>query len=281
MSFGELYRRLRTALAAVCGDAAAYEARQMMEAVCGIRHDAFPALLADAAPLPADAVGRAEEMLSRRMGREPLEYILGCAWFCGLPFAVTPDVLIPQADTEVVCEQVRARLPVGGRLADICTGSGCIALAALSRTENTSAVGYDLSAAALTVAEKNADALGLAARFEPVHADVFAPDFMAGDGLFDVIVSNPPYIQTKVIDTLAPEVRVEPRMALDGGADGLDFYRRLLAVCPAHGKRGGFLIFEIGYDERAALDALCGEYGFSPCFYRDFGGNDRVCVIPL
>ena len=96
-----------------------------------------------------------------------------------------------------------------------------------------------------------------------------------------MIVSNPPYIDTKVIETLSPEVRREPHIALDGGADGLDFYRRLLDVCPKHIKKGGALLMEIGYDQSEALTALCRVHGFSFEFYRDFGGNDRVCAVYL
>ena len=96
-----------------------------------------------------------------------------------------------------------------------------------------------------------------------------------------MIVSNPPYIETAVIETLSPEVRREPHIALDGGADGLDFYRRLLDVCPKHIKKGGALLMEIGYDQREALTTLCRAHGFSFEFYRDFGGNDRVCAVFL
>lgn len=253
----------------------------ILQAVFEIENADFPLLLSDTTPQDPDSVLRAKAILERRMSREPLEYILSRAWFCGLPFYVTKDTLIPQADTEVVCEQVLRRLKNGARIADVCTGSGCIALSLLAQTEDTKAVGYDLSGAALAVAAQNADILGLSSRFEPILADVFAPDFMQNDGLFDVIVSNPPYIRTDVIETLSPEVLAEPRMALDGGKDGLDFYRRLIEVCPSHIRDGGALIFEIGYDERESLLALCAKKGLSPIFYRDFGGNDRVCVISI
>ena len=281
MTFAALYRRARESLAAVCGDGAAYEARTLLLTVCGLTDADFPIALADSAELPAETVARVESLLARRQRREPLEYLLGRAWFCGLPFSVTPDCLIPQADTEVVCEQVISHLPQGGRLADLCTGSGCIALAALTHTKNTTAHGYELSTAALVVAEKNAEDLGLANRFAPIHADVLTKDFWADGEKYDVIVSNPPYIRTEVLETLPSEVQAEPRMALDGGTDGLRFYRRLLDVCPVRVREGGALIFEIGYDQRDALAALCAERELSARFVRDFGGNDRVCIITM
>ena len=194
---------------------------------------------------------------------------------------MTDGCLIPQADTEIVCEKLISKLKSGARFADICTGSGCIALAALANTKNTVAIGYDISESALSVAKGNAEKLGLSESFLAHKADVFAPDFLEQEEPFDVIVSNPPYIETAVIETLSPEVRREPHIALDGGADGLDFYRRLLDVCPKHIKKGGALLMEIGYDQREALTTLCRAHGFSFEFYRDFGGNDRVCAVFL
>jgi release factor glutamine methyltransferase len=193
---------------------------------------------------------------------------------------VTSDCLIPQADTEIVTEKLIAKLKKGDRFADICTGSGCIALTALTKTAETTAVGYELSEGALSVARENAKRLGQETRFEAVHADVFAEDFLAGE-MFDAIVSNPPYIETDVIGTLSYEVQAEPHMALDGGHDGLRFYRRLLDICPSHIRKGGMLFLEIGYDQREALTALCMARGLSCEFYCDFGGNTRVCVVSL
>lgn len=279
MRFSEAYRRLRESLSSVCGDFSDYEARRILEKLTGCDAHGFARQLTEPQPLEPEVLWRMEEILSRRTAREPLEYILGEAWFCGLRLRVTPDCLIPQADTEVVCERARALLPRGGRLADIGTGSGCIALVVLAGTEDTCAAAYDNSAPALSVAEENAVFLGLQTRFFPVLADVFSENFMEGDGAFDVIVSNPPYIRTQDIAGLAPEVRAEPFAALDGGTDGLRFYRRLLAVCPAHLSPGGAMVLEIGYDEGPALRSLCGAMGLACEIFRDFGGNDRGCVI--
>lgn len=275
------YRKLRGVLLESAGEAASYEAKEIIGSVLQLREAEISMIPFLGREISDEACARAEALVQRRNTREPLEYILGKAWFFGLCFDVTDDCLIPQADTEIVCEKLIARLKNGARFADICTGSGCIALAALSNTKNTVAVGYDISAAALAIAKQNAKKLGLQDRFSAQRADVFSPDFLDGEEPFDLIVSNPPYIETAVIETLSPEVQREPHIALDGGTDGLDFYRRLLDVCPTHIKKGGALLLEIGYDQRESLEALCKAHGF-PCeFYRDFGGNDRVCAVYL
>lgn len=278
MRADELYRALRESLAPVAGEGASYEARELLSALTG---ESFPMLLASRTELSAETVTAAENAIIRRKGGEPLAYILGFAYFYGLRFFVSPACLIPQADTEIVTEKAIAHLKKGARFADICTGSGCIALSMLHETADTKAYAYDLSAEALAMAEKNAKALGLSTRFHAIHADVFSADFLASDGVFDLIVSNPPYICTDVIETLESDVLAEPHMALDGGRDGLDFYRRLLDVCPSHIKKGGVLLLEIGYDQREALRMLCAERGLACEFFRDFGGNDRVCCVHI
>jgi release factor glutamine methyltransferase len=275
------YRKLRGLLSASAGEAAPYEAKEIIGAVLGLREAEIAMIPFLGREMSEAACVKAEALAERRNTREPLEYILGKAWFYGICFDVTDGCLIPQADTEIVCEKLISKLKSGARFADICTGSGCIALAALANTKNTVAIGYDISESALSVAKGNAEKLGLSERFLAQKADVFASDFLEQEEPFDVIVSNPPYIETAVIETLSPEVRREPHIALDGGADGLDFYRRLLDVCPKHIKKGGALLMEIGYDQREALTTLCRAHGFSFEFYRDFGGNDRVCAVFL
>ena len=275
------YRKCKTALADVAGDAASYEAREILGAVLHLGEAAIRMIPFSKEELPEKTGEKIETILARRKRREPLEYILGYAWFYGLCFSVSPDCLIPQADTEIVCEKLISRLKDGMRFADICTGSGCIALTALTQTKGTTAFGYDISDGALQIAGRNAEKFGLSERFTIRKADVFSENFLADDGEFDLIVSNPPYISTAVIETLSPEVKNEPHIALDGGADGLLFYRRLLEVCPSKIRKGGALLLEIGYDQRKALAALCDTYGLSCEFYRDFGGNDRVCAVFL
>ncbi len=281
MTVGGFYRVLRDALSPIAGEAASYEAKDILGAVLDVPERELTFLLHSEKEISDEAQKTAALLLERRKKREPLEYILGYAWFYGYRFGVSADCLIPQADTEIVCERVISRLKNGGCFADICTGSGCIALAALLETKETTAIGYDISKGALAIAMKNAEAFGISHRFEALQADVFASDFLEGAGKFDLIVSNPPYIETAVIETLSPEVQNEPHIALDGGADGLAFYRRLLEICPSHIKKGGVLLMEIGYNQRNALASLCEAKDFSHEFYRDFGGNDRVCAVFL
>lgn len=279
MTVGMCYRELRQALLPIAEDAAAYEAKEILNAVIHFSKAEMPMIPFSREEIPSETEETIQKILERRKTHEPLEYILGFAPFYGYRFSVSSDTLIPQADTEIVCEKLISHLKKGMRFADICTGSGCIALTALAETKDTSAVGYDISDGALAIARKNAEDMGLTSRFQIEKADVFAENFLADAGKFDLIVSNPPYIETAVIETLAPEVQKEPHIALDGGADGLRFYRRLLEVCPAHLKKGGILLFEIGYDQKEALHILCETYGLRHECYRDFGGNDRVFAI--
>jgi len=280
------YRELRNLLLPTAKEAASYEAKEILASVLRLSETEISMIPFSGKEISPEAQALAKNIVQRRNTSEPLEYILGYAWFYGLCFDVTPECLIPQADTEILCEKLVSALKKRGTLAgvcfaDICTGSGCIALAALSQTENTTAVGYDISEGALSVAIRNAEKFGLTDRFTAIRADIFSSDFLAEAGEFDLIVSNPPYIRSDVIETLSPEVQKEPHIALDGGADGLCFYRRLLEVCPKHIKKDGILLMEIGYDQRKALTALCDSYGFSFAFYKDFGGNDRVCAVFL
>ena len=212
-----------------------------------------------------------EAMLIRRESREPLQTITGEAGFMGLAFTVTPDVLIPRPDTEILCEEAIRRLSLSeGRALDLGTGSGALAvsLALLSRASVTA---VDVSAPALAVARENARRLGADVRF--LQGDLFAP--VEGER-FDVIVSNPPYIARSEMDELMPEVRREPELALFGGEDGLDFYRRICARAADFLLPGGCLLLEIGWQQKEAVEALLREYVGEPFAMKDYGGNWRV-----
>ena len=218
--------------------------------------------------------------VDRRAAHVPLQYITREQNFCGLDLYVDERVLIPRQDTETLVELVLAERGTlardpgtsGGTALDLCTGSGCIA-AALEKLGNFSAVSAaDISSDALAVAAENVRRTGAAVTL--IRSDLFSEI----PGRFDVITANPPYIQSKVIDTLTPEVREhEPRLALDGDEDGLAFYRRLASECPAHLNRGGRVYFEIGYDQGEAVCALLRENGFSGVrCVKDLAGLDRV-----
>lgn len=217
-----------------------------------------------------------DALIARRQTREPLQYIEGEAAFMGLTFRVAPGVLIPRQDTEILCEEALSRMKPGTRVLDVGTGSGALAvsLARLGRDAQVTAV--DVSDTALAIARDNARRLGAQVRF--VKSDCFAA--LAGER-FDLIVSNPPYISREEMETLMPEVQREPELALAGGEDGLDFYRRIAREAPAHLLPGGCLLFEIGWRQRDAVSALVRESVGEPFSLRDYGGNWRVVGAPL
>ena len=217
-----------------------------------------------------------DALIARRQTREPLQYIEGEAAFMGLTFRVAPGVLIPRQDTETLCEEALTRMKPGARVLDVGTGSGALAvsLARLGRDAQVTAV--DVSDTALAIARDNARRLGAQVRF--VKSDCFAA--LAGER-FDLIVSNPPYISREEMETLMPEVQREPELALAGGEDGLDFYRRIAREAPAHLLPGGCLLFEIGWRQRDAVSALVRELVGEPFSLRDYGGNWRVVGAPL
>lgn len=218
-----------------------------------------------------------QEYIARRERHIPLQHITGVQNFMGLDFQVNDAVLIPRQDTEVLVEEVLMELHDGMSVLDMCTGSGAILISLLQYKNDCVGVGCDLSEAALEVAKKNASNLLSAEKQENisfVHSDLFE----AVEGKFDRIVSNPPYIQTQVIETLMPEVRDhEPRMALDGEADGLAFYRKIVAESKQYLYYGGMLYFEIGYDQKDAVMELMEQAGFAEVTaVKDLAGLDRV-----
>lgn len=219
---------------------------------------------------PRDAA-RYEELLTRRASGVPLQYLTREQNFCGLSLYVDERVLIPRQDTECLVEEV-LRDGAGGDLLDLCTGSGCIPLALLKHGNFSCALGADISVEALAVAEINRVRTGLALSLR--QSDLFSeiPE------RFDVITANPPYIESAEIETLSVEVRDhEPRLALDGAADGLAFYRRLAAESGAHLKPGGRLYLEIGMSQGAAVASLLEAAAFSDIqIIRDLAGRDRI-----
>jgi len=214
--------------------------------------------------------------LNREPSDTPEAYATGEAYFYNEVYKVTPAVLIPRPDTERVVDKVIDYLPPNGKLLDLCTGSGCIAVSAMNARKDCTAVAVDISAAAVEIARHNAVINGAADRVEFVTADINTLDIA---GKYDIIVSNPPYIRTDVIETLDVSVRdYEPITALDGGADGMDFYRLILNRFADNVKSGGLIIFEIGYDQADEIKKICGE---ATEIYKDYGGNDRVAVIKI
>ena len=212
-----------------------------------------------------------DALCDRRAKREPLQYILGETEFMGLTFHVEPGVLIPRADTEILVEKALAWMKPGARVLDIGTGSGAIAvsLAKLGRQAQVTAV--DVSDRALEIARRNAERNGAAVEF--VKSDCFSA--LKGRK-YDMIVSNPPYISEDEMRGLMPEVTREPELALFGGADGLDFYRRISREAPEYLNEGGCLLFEIGWLQKDAVSALVKAHIGEPFALRDYGQNWRV-----
>ena len=225
-----------------------------------------------------DALREFHEGIARRAKREPLQHILGTQEFMGLEFYVNRHTLIPRQDTETLVELVLAEHKEKEiKLLDMCTGSGCIAISLAVHGGYAHVEAADISTEALKVAEKNAEKLvsGCSIRFR--HSDLFSA-FDASTDKFDIIVSNPPYIPSDVIEELEPEVRdFEPRGALDGTADGLFFYEKLAEECGRFLKENGSVYFEIGHDQGEAVENLLRTHGFKDTkTIKDLAGNDRV-----
>ena len=250
------------------------------EASCLISHFAkIPLSLAHTDPTrDYPATQELEAAIRRREAREPLQYILGTWDFYRQSYEVSPDCLIPRSDTEILVEEAIRRLPPNALFADLCTGSGCIAISTLAERTDTRAYALEKFPATLALAERNACKNGVSERFTPLCADVLLLPTLQ-DGSLDAILSNPPYIATREIDALSPEVHQEPAAALDGGEDGLLFYRTILANWKKTLKKDGFILFEIGYDQADALRTLGKAHGFDVSIKRDLGGNDRVAIL--
>lgn len=224
--------------------------------------------------IAADVLAKYQALAEKRLERIPLQHLTGEQEFYGLPFYVNEHVLIPRQDTEILVEEALKKVRDGMRILDLCTGSGCILLSILKNRRQITGVGADISEQALEVAEKNAHRLHADAVF--IHSDLFEKL----QGQFDVIVSNPPYIESARIAQLMPEVREhEPHLALDGMEDGLYYYRRIIEQSPAYLKNGGHLLLETGYNQGAAVCGLLKYAGFAAVsVVSDLAGLDRVAM---
>lgn len=271
-TYKQLYEYGKAELAEAGIAEAQLDARLLLEYVCGTDHNTL--LVHGEREVEEPKLTAYCDLILQRVAHTPLAYIKGTQEFMGLEFSVNKQVLIPNQDTETLVEEAMRLMHDGMRVLDLCTGSGCIALSLLHYTNDTSAVATDISEAALTVAVQNAGQLKLTERVSFAETDLFPVQ----KEKFDLIVSNPPYIPTEVIETLAPEVKDhEPRLALDGTEDGLSFYRRIIRTAPEWLFESGWLILEIGYDQGEAVSAMMRENGFRDIeVIRDLGGKDRV-----
>ena len=228
-------------------------------------------------------IERAWTLIRRRAAREPLQYLLGTQEFCGLELAVTPDVLIPRPETELLVEATLQAVRDIGRplVLDVGTGSGCIAVSLTRARSDATVYALDIAAPALTVAKANAMRHGVYDRIRFVQADLLTAFSASPGGLFDVIVSNPPYIPARELDALQPEVAwYEPRVALAAGTDGLDYHRRLLSGAQELLKASGRLILELGCGQADQVLRLAQQTGafISLVCRKDAAGIERVFV---
>ena len=213
---------------------------------------------------------------SRIESGELSAYVFGKKYFYRSYFEINRDCLIPRPDTERVVEAAVSLLPEGGAFADLCAGCGCIGLSVLLDRKDAEAALIDVSPGALEAAKKNALSLGVSERAHFSLTDITE----SGDigGIYDMIVSNPPYLRTDEISKY-PSLAAEPRIALDGGSDGLIFYRRIITAFEKDLKKDGFFVFEIGYSQAEDIKKLAGSCGFDCKIIKDYGGNDRVAIL--
>ena len=271
MTYQTLIERLRLAKI----DSPEWDARLLIEHFC--QTDTMPYLIDPHLEFVAPA--ELEAAIVKRESRYPLQYILGEWQFYRQTYEVSPDCLIPRSDTEILVEEAIRTLPASACFADFCTGSGCIAISVLAERPDLEAIAVDKFENTLSLAMRNAEKNGVRRRVAPICADLLTCDFSSLAPLrsLDAILCNPPYIPTAELSALEPELDAEPRAALDGGEDGLIFYRTLLANAAPLLTKDGFFLFEIGYDQAEALRLLGVQYGFDGYrLLRDYGGNDRV-----
>lgn len=283
-TYRELYEEGRRILEQAGLPDAALDARFLLEEVCGTNLQTL--LVFPEKKVSEEEVNQYRAFIQRRKDREPTAMILGEWDFMGLTFRLNKSTLIPEQDTEVLVETALEELKRRGlgeaplRILDLCTGSGCILLSLLHELRNAGGLGTDLSEEALEAARENAVRLGLQEKAAFRQGDLWEP---VGDERFDLIVSNPPYVPTEVIPTLEPEVRCgEPYAALDGGEDGLVFYRRIMREAAGHLRPSGIIIVESGFDEAPQIAALMQDQKLRGIrTVKDYGGLDRVVLGAL
>ncbi len=273
---------------------ASWDAKELLEWAGGPDRSRLP--LMEEEPLPEEAAARFEEGVRRREQRVPLQQITGRTWFMGLPFAVNDQVLCPRPDTENLAERAgrAAEAMESPRILDLCCGSGCIGVSLAHFLPQARIVLSDISEEALAVARRNAALNGVADRVSFACGDLLdavIPETREPLGVFDIICCNPPYIPGSEIETLMPEVRDhEPRLALDGGEDGLDFYRRLAADLGRCCKNAApedapapLLFLEIGCEQGPAVREIFENTGrYRVLVHPDLAGLDRVAeCVPL
>ena len=275
------YRQMCHNGAAILADAgitdAEYDSFALLEYITGMDRTAY--ILNGSKSVPEDIAERYDAVIDRRSSHIPLQHITGQAWFYGRGFNVNSDVLVPRQDTEVLVSEALKVINAKDSVLDMCTGSGCIIITLALEKKLGRALGADISEAALKVASDNREKLG-AYDVTFVKSNIFSDINVNDEELFDVIVSNPPYIATGEIETLTEEVRIhDPYIALDGLEDGLHFYRGITQQSLNYIKSGGWLLYEIGCTQAHDVSDIMSEYGYSNIkVIKDLAGLDRVVM---
>lgn len=268
------YTELCTALSGAGIEDAAHEAALLLEHFCGLS----PAQIPLSRNRDFDSP-QLREALERRLSRYPIQYIIGEWGFCGERYTLNSDCLIPRPDTELLVEKAAQLLPPGGRFLDAGCGSGCISVSLLASRADSSGVAFDISPGALKAAGENAAHNGVGERLTLIPGDMLDSAFWRSIGKFDAIISNPPYIPTREIPALEPELKHEPHRALDGGEDGLDFYRAIISHAPDTLADGGIILLEVGLGQADDVAALAIKDGFSAEILKDIENRGRALVL--
>lgn len=266
MKLKELYRSTLHRL----GDEA--DARYLITEALGIRYQDL--LLRGENEISAEKASEIDDFIRRALTGEPLQYIFGSAEFMGYRFSVKPGILIPRPETELLVTETAKRLSGSEDVLDLCCGSGCIGISLQLMMPCLHVTSSDISETAVAVTRENAEALGGCVKV--IRSDLFGNI----GGTFDCIVSNPPYIEREEIGNLESRVKdFEPHSALDGGQDGLYFYRRIITEAPHYLRDGGLLLFEIGYLQGEVVASMMSENGFpEPEIHRDYSGRNRMVI---
>lgn len=224
-------------------------------------------------PVDSKTEAICENMVRELMCGTPIQYVMGECWFYGLPIKIGKGCFIPRMDTELLAQKAMELLPVEGRFVEICSGSGCVSKAIMANRSDVEGVAFDLYPKPLSYSEEN---LKEFSRIKVERFDALDQSEYDRIGVVDMIVSNPPYIPTDDIEMLDQIVQSEPHTALDGGEDGLRFYRAMIEYGRSHLREGGRFLFEVGYDQADDVQALLEENGFDTRKYKDLGGIERV-----
>ena len=253
-------------------DSADYDARELFRSFGGF--DRHELILANTESNSRELL----EAIERRHAHEPLQYILGSCGFYREVYEVTPDCLIPRYDTEILVDYAVRSIPDGENLADVCCGSGCIGISVLKNSGAASCLSIDISEGAIELTRRNAEKNSVSDRLTTLNDDVLRDGFALGEKFY-AILSNPPYIPKSVYEGLEDEIFHEPRLAFVGGDDGETFYKVLTPIFLDALKDGGFIAFEIGYDQAELLRGLADKYGVTCEIIKDYSQNDRVAVL--